>query len=135
LIKDKIEHSSQAVYAAVSLRKFMRIALLLALLGMGSQTAFAHTRLISSEPVAGAVLQAAPQRVVLQFSAPPEKGFTELALSQADKQQWQPLEVVQDVKQVRAALPPLKPGRYKIRWSVLSRDGHRQRGVFQFQIH
>ena len=113
----------------------LRIVLLLALLSMSSQAAFAHTRLVSSEPAAGAVQQAAPKRVVLQFSAPPEKGFTELAWTKDGQAEWHALEVTQDDNRVEAALPQLAPGRYKIRWSVLSGDGHRQRGVLQFQIH
>jgi methionine-rich copper-binding protein CopC len=107
---------------------------LLALLGMSPQAALAHTRLLSSEPAADASLQTAPKRVMLNFSAPPEKGFTEMAWSKEGQVEWQPLEAVQDGRQVEATLPGLAPGRYKIRWSVLSRDGHRQRGVLQFSI-
>ena len=102
---------------------------------MSSQAAFAHTRLVSSEPAAGAVLHASPKRVTLKFSAPPEKGFSEMAWSKDGQTEWELLEVTQDNNRVEAALPQLAPGRYKIRWSVLSRDGHRQRGVLQFQIH
>lgn len=104
------------------------------MLGMGAEPAFAHTRLISSEPATGAALKAAPTRVVLRFSAPPEKGFSELQWAQGGNEKWNTLEVQQQSKQLVAALPTLAPGRYKIRWSVLSRDGHRQRGVLQFKI-
>lgn len=133
-IKDKFKHGCKTLYVGVRLPHFVGIALLFALLGMDPRTAFAHTRLLSSEPAAGAVLQVAPKHVVLKFSAPPEKGFTEMAWTRDGQREWQPLEVTQDTKRVEAALPQLAPGRYKIRWSVLSRDGHRQRGVFQFQI-
>jgi len=104
------------------------------MLGMHAETAFAHTRLISSEPATGAALNAAPTRVVLRFSAPPEKGFSEMQWAQDGSEKWNPLQVQQQSKQLEAALPALAPGRYKIRWSVLSRDGHRQRGVLQFKI-
>ena len=97
--------------------------------------AIAHTRLVSSEPKANAVLDVAPDRITLNFSASPEAGFSEIQWSQqASPEKWHALEVVQQAAQLRAALPQLAPGRYKIRWSVLSRDGHRQRGVVEFQI-
>ena len=95
---------------------------------------FAHTRLLDSEPAAGAVLNTAPKRVVLKFSAPPEKDFSQLQWSRNGEENWQSLQVEQEKKQLEASLPALAPGRYKIRWSVLSRDGHRQRGVLQFRI-
>lgn len=98
--------------------------------------AIAHTRLVSSEPQANAVLKTAPERIVLDFSAPPEQGFSEIQWSQqASPEEWHALEIVQQAARLQAVLPQLAPGRYKIRWSVLSRDGHRQRGVLEFQIH
>jgi methionine-rich copper-binding protein CopC len=109
-------------------------ALLFVLLGTGAEIAFAHTRLISSEPAAGAALKTTPARVVLKFSASPEKGFSELQWAKDGEENWHRLDVVQQSRQLEAALPVLAPGRYKIRWSVLSRDGHRQRGALQFSI-
>ena len=80
------------------------------------------------------MLNTAPKRVVLKFSAPPENGFNQLQWSRDGEENWQSLQVEQEKKQLEARLPALAPGRYKIRWSVLSRDGHRQRGVLQFSI-
>lgn len=97
--------------------------------------ATAHTRLLSSEPAAGAILDAAPRKIVLNFSALPEQGFSEMQWSQIAHEEWHTLEIAQQAGRLEAALPQLGPGRYKIRWSVLSRDGHRQRGVLEFQIH
>lgn len=124
-----------ALRLSVPADSVVRLVLLSFLLGTLSFPALAHTRLISSEPAAGAVLQASPKRIVLQFSAPPEKGYTEMAWSKEGFEDWQSLQTTQEGNRVQAALPGLSPGRYKIRWSVLSRDGHRQRGVLQFQIH
>ena len=109
-------------------------ALLFLLLLVGPIKAHAHTRLISSEPAADAVLKTAPGQLVLLFSASPEKGFSKLQWARAGAEAWHSLQVQQQEKQLKATLPELAPGRYKIRWSVLSRDGHRQRGVLQFQI-
>jgi methionine-rich copper-binding protein CopC len=103
-------------------------------LGFNTGPALAHTRLLASEPAAGAVLNTVPKRIVLKFSAPPEKGFSQLQWSEQGKGEWKSLQVEQLGKQLEASLPALAPGRYKVRWSVLSRDGHRQRGVLQFSI-
>lgn len=111
-------------------------SLLLAILLLScSGSLYAHTRLLASEPVSGAVLKSAPQRLVLHFSAPPESGFTSIQWAGEDFSQWHALEPVERENRIEAAMPRLAPGRYKIRWSVLSRDGHRQRGVLEFQIH
>jgi len=114
-----------------------RLAALLVLMAIAvwPDAAMAHTRLVSSEPKANAVLDAAPARITLNFSAPPEEGFSEMQWSQGSEEEWQALEVIQQAARLEAALPQLAPGRYKIRWSVLSRDGHRQRGVLEFRIH
>ena len=109
-------------------------ALLFVMVAAWPGAATAHTRLIASEPQANAVLKAAPARITLDFSAPPEAGFSEMQWSQAAQEKWHALEVTQQATQLEAALPQLGPGRYKIRWSVLSRDGHRQRGVLEVQI-
>ncbi|HZV61553.1 MAG TPA: copper resistance CopC family protein [Methylophilaceae bacterium] len=109
-------------------------ALLCILLLLSPSVSQAHTRLLFSDPAAGAVLKTAPARVLLRFSAPPEKGFSELQWSHAKDEKWETLQVQQQARQLEGTLPSLAPGRYKIRWSVLSRDGHRQRGVLQFQI-
>jgi methionine-rich copper-binding protein CopC len=111
------------------------VALLLAILMFMPAEIYAHTRLLSSEPPAGAALKSAPGHVVLHFSAPPEPGFTSIQWASSKSDEWHKVEAAQLGGEVEALLPDLAPGRYKIRWSVLSRDGHRQRGVLEFQIH
>lgn len=35
---------------------------------------------------------------------------------------------------LEVGLPALPPGRYRVFWSVVARDGHRTEGAFPFQI-
>ena len=92
----------------------------------------AHTRLLESQPANGATVDHTPEAVVLHFAAPVETGFNKVELY-ADGR-WQPLLVDGLGTRLQAHLPPLTSGRYKIRWSVLSSDGHRQNGTLVFVI-
>jgi methionine-rich copper-binding protein CopC len=35
---------------------------------------------------------------------------------------------------LEVGLPPLPPGRYRVFWSVVARDGHRTEGDFPFRV-
>ena len=92
----------------------------------------AHSRLLESRPSDGAILDAAPDRLILNFSTPLEPGFSKIELASINA--WQPLRILQQGAHLEAALPSLGPGLHKIRWSVLSRDGHRQYGIITFRV-
>ena len=97
-----------------------------------SGSAGAHSFLVASEPAAGAVLNAPPAALVLQFSAPVEPAFSRVELRQ--RTIWRRLDVTTEAAGVRAVLPALAPGEHRVRWSVLARDGHRQQGVLAFRL-
>jgi methionine-rich copper-binding protein CopC len=40
----------------------------------------------------------------------------------------------QDQKLLEVSLSPLPPGKYRVFWSVVARDGHRTEGDFPFQV-
>ena len=98
-----------------------------------------HTRLVSSEPASKQVLTQAPTQVRLNFSAPVEKKFSymELAkLGRATGQQsdWTALQATVTNQEMTATLPVLAPAKYRVRWRVLSSDGHLQHGQFDFEL-
>jgi methionine-rich copper-binding protein CopC len=92
----------------------------------------AHTRLVQTSPPHGSVLNHTPRVVAIDFTAPPEPGFTRVELLTAEG--WQNLDSSVEGKRVKAALPTLAPGHHQIRWSVISRDGHRVNGRLSFTI-
>ncbi|WP_169728153.1 copper resistance CopC family protein [Massilia alkalitolerans] len=94
--------------------------------------AWGHTRLLGSVPEQGALVHSPPAAVVLVFSAPPEARFNRIELRRGGR--WQALVTQQDGARLRAALPALDPGPYRVRWRVLSRDGHSQDGKLDFTV-
>jgi hypothetical protein len=104
----------------------IRSSLLLALL-LAPSTLWAHAYLVKSMPAQRAVLYRAPARIQLWFNERLEARFSSLSLFDAD---GKPVEIgkaeltPEDSKQLSAATKPLPPGRYVIKYRVLSVDGH-----------
>ena len=98
---------------------------------------WAHAIVIESNPREGAVLKQAPGRVQLRFNVKIEKALTRVTLTkdnkqaivlpQADFNQGAP-------DRLEVPLPPLEPGNYIMRYSVLAADGHATQGVLRFSI-
>jgi methionine-rich copper-binding protein CopC len=120
--------------------------LIVLLLYLLPQLAMAHSRLLDTKPANGAILQQAPTVLQLNFSTPVENRLNTLEISKVlhDKStlettanahtDWQTLGSEVGGKQVQARLPPLQSGIYQVRWQVLSKDGHVQRGSFSFEV-
>lgn len=102
------------------------------LLSLTATPALAHNRLLDSRPMNGQVLATAPTELVLKFFAPPEPGFSNIEWQSGG--QWQPLPVSVQHNQLKAPLPKLTAGQHSVRWSVMSRDGHRQNGILTFTV-
>lgn len=116
-------------------------ALLTVLIGsalIGATPAAAHALVLESVPPRDAVLARSPERVLLRFNSKIEKGLTRLTLSGADG----PPEILStagadgDPESDRVVVPlrPLPPGRYVIRYKVLSADGHVTEGALRFSV-
>jgi methionine-rich copper-binding protein CopC len=102
------------------------------LLSFAATPALAHNRLLDSKPMNGQVFAIAPTELILQFFAPTEPGFSHIELQSG--RQWQPLPVSVQHNQLKAPLPKLASGQHSVRWSVMSRDGHRQNGILTFTV-
>jgi copper transport protein len=98
----------------------------------------AHALLRDSDPAAGASLDKAPRRVVLDFTERPEQGLSTIQVldtsgrqvqrGQAAPVQGQPLELAVD-------LGDLPEGTYTVSWRAVSRDdGHLSAGSFAFGV-
>ena len=96
--------------------------------------ATAHSLLIGSFPGADAVVTTAPG-VALRFNNRIEKKLSQLRLvPPRGEPQVLPLQTDGAVDALEAPLPPLRAGRYRVEWRVLSTDGHVVSGAFAFSV-
>ena len=108
------------------------IALLLAPGGV-----WAHAFVTRSEPGAGASLDGAPPQIRIWFDGPVEPLFIDIRVESGDKRRVDRRDgrlSPRDNTLVEVGLPPLSPGRYRVFWRVIARDGHRREGNFSFLI-
>lgn len=99
--------------------------------------AFAHAKLLASQPAANSVLDVAPAVMRLQFSDTVELAFSKVRLVDQAGVAGAPLKIAGDgsnPKALIATLPPLKPGRHRVQWSTVTRDGHKVKGDIAFQV-
>ncbi|HUO89036.1 MAG TPA: copper resistance CopC family protein [Rhizomicrobium sp.] len=96
--------------------------------------AAAHTYLQTATPEAGANLTAPPSEIVMQFSGDLEPAFSSITVTDEKDHVVNAGASVADGKTMRAALKPLKPGRYRVTWVAVSIDTHRSEGKYNFLI-
>ncbi len=108
------------------MKKIILLGLLLA------TPAFAHARLVSSDPVANAKVKS-PGQIKLRFSESLEPAFSSASLiDPAGKT----VPVSRSVGADTITLLPLtlKPGAYKVTWHSVGQDTHRLTGSFGFTV-
>ena len=100
-------------------------------------SAWSHAFPDHSEPRVGWTVPTPPPRVRIWFDGAIEPIFSTITVMSADKQrvdkgdgQVNP----SDNTILEVSLPPLPPGKYRVFWSVVARDGHRTEGDFPFTI-
>jgi methionine-rich copper-binding protein CopC len=87
----------------------------------------AHAFLVKSTPAGRAALARAPERVQLWFNARLEPAYSSISLWDAAGAQVDARNgavSAEDPKRLDLPLPKLPPGRYVVRFRVLSVDGH-----------
>jgi len=116
------------------------IVLVLAVLaGLGLRTTpgEAHASLVSSVPAQRGRVTTPPERLVLTFNERLEPAFTRVSVWNASGQQVDLKDGGVDPsnpKVVTVTLPRLGPGRYTVRYRVLSVDGHIVEASFPFTV-
>lgn len=115
-----------------------RVLALAAMLAAGSPVAVrAHAFLDHAVPPVGGTVGAAPKEVRLYFNEAVEPLFSGVELAGGDGQAiaTTPAAIAPgDRTQLILPLPPLQPGKYRVRWHVVSVDTHRTEGDFTFEI-
>jgi len=99
--------------------------------------ALAHAALVKAEPPRRAVLAKPPTHVQLWFNEEIESAYASLAVLDAGKN---PVTAVKpelasnDLKSIVLPLPELAPGKYSVKFRVLSLDGHVIQSSFDFTV-
>lgn len=97
----------------------------------------AHASLVRSNPANRANLVSAPERVQLWFSERLEPAFSRLGVVDAEGQSVDRGDVQvgpDDPTRLSVGIAPLGPGRYTVRFRVLSVDGHVVEGQISFTV-
>ncbi|HEV8587046.1 MAG TPA: copper resistance CopC family protein [Methylomirabilota bacterium] len=114
----------------------MRVALVLLFL-TGAGPAAAHSLLLAATPAPDAVLAASPSAVVLRFNNRIEKRLSRVRLvDERGTVAAAPTARSEDgtAESLRAVVPPLAPGTWRVEWQVFSTDGHVVTGSYQFRL-
>jgi copper resistance protein C len=132
-------HSAGQILPApnVVLRSALFFALLVISWIVPATSVYAHARLNRSTPAAGSEVKTAPQAVSIAFTQNVEPAFSAITVTDQTGQRVDKNDTARigtDRKALRVSVTPLKPGRYKVQWRVLSVDGHKTGGEFTFSV-
>jgi len=119
------------------LRSVVTAAAVAIALGSAAPPALAHSMLVKAEPPRRAVLAKAPGQVRLWFNEDIEGDYASLTVLDADKHpvtDAKPALVSDDPKSIVLPLPELAPGKYSVKFRVLSVDGHVVDSAFDFTV-
>src|SRR2546425_5065699 len=112
------------------------VALLLAAL-VAPRAVDAHAVLVKSSPVRRAILSHPPERVELWFNERLEPAYSRLWVtdpSGARVDRGHATVDPEDARKLSVSLAALAPGRYTVRFRVLSVDGHIVESSFAFSV-
>ena len=102
-----------------------------------SPLAFAHATLVDSFPAKGQTVTGSPAEIHLTFNEHVEPRYCRIKLvSDAGKNfdADRPVADKTTPNAIIAAVPELKPGTYRARWTAVGGDGHKTHGDFSFTV-
>ena len=129
---DAVSRHSRPDSAALAGGLLLAAALLLAPRG-----GWAHAFPDHSDPRVGHTVEAPPPAVRIWFDVAIEPVFSTIRVEAEDKRRvdtGDPRVDPRDSTVLEVSLPPLSPGKYRVIWSVVARDGHRTEGNFTFRV-
>ena len=104
---------------------------------LGARQADAHAFLQRASPPVGGAVAGSPTEIRLWFSEPLEQRFSGADVTTASGAKVEMAFVrldAADRRQLVIGVAPLQPGVYRVKWHVVSVDGHRTEGSFTFQV-
>lgn len=117
------------------MRRFLLAAAVLVAVLVPGTPAWAHTRLVSSDPAENATLARAPAAVTVEFSQRLNPDFTTIAVSDTAKRLIPATPPAVDT--VRATVTfdqPLPNGTFTVAYRVVSVDGHTVQNAYTFTV-
>lgn len=114
-----------------------RLGLALAACALTTTVAAGHAVLQRAEPRVESKLKRAPDEVKLYFTERLEPAYSAFRVLNDQGVQVDRRDSRVDRANpalLRATLPPLRPGTYRVQWRVLSIDGDVTEGAFTFRI-
>lgn len=121
----------------MNLKRMLIVGALAATAIAMTSTAQAHAKLEAAEPQPGSTLASAPAQVRLKFNETLEPAFSKIKLTDdknAEVKVEHTLVNKADRSVMSASLPQLKSGTYHVQWTTMTRDGHKAKGQYTFQI-
>jgi hypothetical protein len=109
----------------------------LILLSLWCGILWAHTLPVRSEPGAGAVLKDPPVGVRIWFDNVLDPAFSTIIVQNVAGQKVDKGDSRvnhADPTLLEVSLPSLRPGTYRVIWSVVATDGHRTTGDYSFTV-
>lgn len=118
------------------LRGATRIALVAGTMLLAAAPAIAHSFLVEATPSAKDHLAAAPKTIKLRFGGGVEPPYSKLTVETPDGKLLAEGAVgkPETPRELSLAAPELAPGRYVVRYRVLSTDGHIVEGNYEFTV-
>ena len=115
---------------------FLQLAALAAI-ALAPAESLSHAFLDQAAPLVGGTVPASPKEIRLSFTETIEPRFSGIDLVTDDGRTiatGQATVDPRDDKQLVLPLRPLAPGRYRVRWHVVSVDTHRTEGEYSFSV-
>ena len=113
------------------------LRLAVAFASMIALPAGAHAFLDHAAPAVGSTIHASPAQVNLWFTQALESAFSTAQVSDASGKRVDKGDSQLDrgdATLLTVSVPPLAPGRYRVRWRVLSVDTHVTEGDYTFDV-
>jgi len=119
------------------LKKTLTAATVLTTL-LASQQALAHAHLASASPADKSVISDVPKTLTLTFTEGVEASFSGVAVTTAEGKPVDAGKITVDSADNKVVHVPvnaeLKAGTYQVNWHVLSVDGHKTKGTYNFTV-
>ena len=115
----------------------MFVTAAMAAVTLASPLALAHATLKSSQPEAGATVDAAPKEITLTFNEKVEQAFSTMTVADGAGKEVATNKAKVDAANpavLRLEVPALAAGTYTVTWAAAGHDGHRRKGDFKFTV-